>query len=312
MKRLLAHLGSGLLLAGWSAIGMFTVAAQPTIAAVQTAYPTPTGYVNDTAHIFSTEEKSDLETRLAGFEKETSNEIALLTVPTTGDETIEEYSIHVADRWKVGKKGRDNGIIFTIAVNDHRMRLEIGRGLEGVIPDLIATTILDTYARPKFRQNDYFGGVTDVLEQLTKAAKQEFAMPNADDTQTQSASMNANAIFFFLWIVIGLFSALTHYMARTKSWWLGGVVGAGFAAFFSWIFAIGLVWLITTTLVMGGLGLLIDYLLSRNYKKHGKSNFWGMYWGGGGSSGGWGGSGGGGFSGFGGGSFSGGGGSSGW
>lgn len=330
MKRLSTFFNFNLSVAGLMIALAIVAATNVTDAATQRTYPAPTGYINDTANVLSAEEKQNLEKSLSAFEKETSNEIAILTVPTTGNETIEEYSIHVTDQWKVGKKGRDNGILFTVAVNDHKMRLEIGRGLEGIIPDITAKTILDTYARPKFKQNDFAGGIGDVLEPLTKAAKQEFSVPEKSEEEVSpkgeaSVLMKMRQERIKMYILITLlflvvfFGAFSHYMAKTKSWWLGGALGSGFAIFFSLVSEVGINWLITMTIFAGGSGLLIDYLLSRNYKKHGKKNFWGRYWISGKSSNsssssfrGSGGSGGSSFGGFGGGSFSGGGGSSSW
>src|SRR5436190_2122963 len=99
-------------------------------------YPTYKGYVNDFAHVLSPTGVKDLETKLKDFDKQTTNQIAVVTVQTTEPETIEQYSIHLAEKWKVGQKGKDNGVIMLFAMQDRKMRIEVGRGLEGDLTDI--------------------------------------------------------------------------------------------------------------------------------------------------------------------------------
>lgn len=295
----------------WMKIGSALIVAtcllsiQLTAFAATIVYPEPK-YVSDYANVLTAEQLQALTDKVLTFKQETSNEIAVLIVPTTEPETIEEYSIHVTDKWKVGKTGKDNGVLFTVAVNDRTMRLEIGRGLEGAIPDISTVKILNIYARPKFKENNYYQGINDALDVIMSAAKGEFNTAEIVDTETSSEN---DGLFTFLFygavMVFGLFA---KYMASTKSWWLGGVVGAGGAFSVSLLLAFGLFSAFFLAIVFGFFGLIIDYIVSKSYQKKGGSG--GGWWWGGGSGGGWG-SGGGGSS-FGGGSFSGGGGSSSW
>src|SRR5438477_290242 len=101
-------------------------------------YPSYQGYVNDFAHILGTVETQHLASLLSAFDQKTSDQIAVVTVQTTQPETIEEYSIHLADKWKPGQKGKDNGIIMLFAMQDRQMRIEVGRGLEGNLTDIQA------------------------------------------------------------------------------------------------------------------------------------------------------------------------------
>ena len=126
------------------------------------------GRVNDYAGVMGQEQARSLETRLAQFEQETGHQVAVLTIPTLDGEDIEGFGIRVAEAWKIGKKGFDNGVILIVAIKDRRLRLEVGYGLEGVLPDALAKQIISDYIVPQFRAQ--FKDPT-MLENLEKAAQ---------------------------------------------------------------------------------------------------------------------------------------------
>lgn len=309
MKRIkaLVALGTVIMIAGlWS-----VVAAGTAIAATKITYP-EAKYVSDYVGVLSAEETVLLNQKVLDFKAKTSNEIAVLVVPTTSPETIEEYSIHVAQQWGIGKKGKDNGVLFTVVVDDHAMRLEIGRGLEGAIPDISTVKILNTYARPAFRENNYYKGINNTLDVVMAAAQGEFNTADIQDVQSTGSSENDGIISVIFYAVIFGFGFFVKYLASTKSWWLGGAIGAGGAFVISLLLSFGLFVAGFLGLVCGIFGLILDFIVSRNYKgPGGKGGSGGGFWFGGGSSGSGGGWSSGGGS-FGGGSFSGGGGSSSW
>ena len=109
--------------------------------AVAIDVPPLRGRVNDYAGVMSQEQARTLESRLAQFEQETGHQVAVLTIPTLNGEDIEGFSIRVAETWKIGKKGFDNGVIFVAAIKDRRLRFEVGYGLEGILPDAIVKRI---------------------------------------------------------------------------------------------------------------------------------------------------------------------------
>lgn len=280
-------------------------------------YPEPK-YVSDYANVLTAEEVQSLTDRVLTFKQETSNEIAILIVPTTEPETIEEYGIHVADKWKIGKKDKDNGVLFTIAVEDHKMRLDIGRGLEGAIPDISTVKILNTYARPEFKQDNYYKGINDSLDVIEGAAKGEFNVADLSGSSSESRETDKN-ISFFIYFAVIIFSLFIKYMASTKSWWLGGVVGAVAAFSISLLVSAGIIGALIFAVIFGAFGLLLDYIISGNAggkggsgRNSGGSSGGGWWWGGGSSSGSGSDWSSGGDSSFGGGGFSGGGGSSSW
>lgn len=141
--------------------------AQPALAE---DLPALRAHVNDYAQILPTDRATALEARLADYEARTQHQFALLTVDSLAGQDIETYSIHLAEKWKLGKKGKDDGLIVVIAKNDRKMRIEVGYGLEGVIPDAIASRIVREVLTPAFRDGDFAGGIDAAFAVLIHAA----------------------------------------------------------------------------------------------------------------------------------------------
>jgi uncharacterized protein len=123
------------------------------------AFPKPTGYVNDFAGVLSSDNKARLEGALSSFEKASGDEIAVVTLPSLEGEPVENVAVALFKEWGIGKKGKDNGILFLIAPNDRKMRIEVGYGLEGTINDALAGRILDEAVAPRFRAGDMNAGI---------------------------------------------------------------------------------------------------------------------------------------------------------
>ncbi len=265
--------------------------------------PSATGFVNDFAGILSADEKETLENFCQNFAEETSNEIAVAIFDTLDGEPIESVGIQLGEKWQVGTKQNDNGVIFVVAVADHKMRIEVGRGLEGVLTDLGTKYLQDTYAAPKFRADNYFGGIQAVVTEIAKVARGEYDLPEVDTEELSFYEEVAGhlIVFLFLW--------LASVLARSKSWWAGGAVGAGLGTLLG-IFHGDFV---ANIITLGIIGLILDFVVSHNYQKSQGSGGSPSWWAGGSSFGSSGSSSSsGGFSGFSGGSFSGGGSSSSW
>ncbi len=123
--------------------------------------------------------KSELESRIAAFEARRGSQIAVLLLPTTKPEEIEQYAIRVAEAWKIGRRKIDDGLILVVAKDDRRLRIEVGYGLEGAIPDSIAKRVIDERITPRFREGDFYGGVRDGVDQLIRLAEGEKLPPPA-------------------------------------------------------------------------------------------------------------------------------------
>ena len=275
----------------------------------------PTGFVNDFANVISVNERATIETKLQSLEKSTGIQVAVATVPSLGDETIESYAVALFQDWGIGRKGKDNGLLILVAPVDREARIEIGYGLEGTVTDLQAGNIVDKIMIPAFKTGDYAAGISGAVDAVSGIIAKDptiiatYSGDQSSGSGMQSADWQKNIFaFFFLGVIV--LNMLARILGRTKSWWLGGVIGAiiGLIIGFIWGFVyIGIGWIIGLTI----LGLIFDYFVSKHPPKSGGKGggFWPIiFFGGRGGRGGLGG--GGGFGGFGGG-MSGGGGASG-
>lgn len=255
----------------------------------------PKGYVNDYARVLTDSQRAELENKLTAFTQQTSSEISVVIIQSLQGDYIENFAEKLFKEWKIGTAKNDNGVLLLVAVDDRELRIEVGYGLEGALTDSLSGQILNNEITPQFKQGKYFEGINAGVDAIIAVTKGEYTAESSDGGPDLSP---------FLVLGFMAFQFLGSLMARSKSWWFGGVLGfiLGIICIILAGFALGIVLLIIFVL----LGLLLDYLFS----KHGGSSGGGSS--GSSSSGGFGGSksSGGGFGGFSGGS-SGGGGSSG-
>lgn len=265
-----------------------------TAGAVSAEVPVPalTARVTDLTGTLDEGQRAALEARLAAFERAKGSEIAVLVLATTQPEDIAQYSIRVADQWKVGRRrGIDDGVILVVAVQDRAVRIEVGDGLEGVLPDAIANRITDEVMVPRFREHDYYGGISDGVERIIQVIEGE-PLPAPSERPRGLTGPSVENLWLFLLAPLAVGTMIRRMLNR--------VIGAFAAAFVAG--ALGWWW--TRQLAMGAVFALICgfLILVANQGRRGRWSSGGGSWGGGGYSGG----GGGGWSG-GGGHFSGGG-----
>jgi len=273
----------------------------------EVAVPPLTARVTDLTNTLDPQQRAGLERRLAAFEAAKGSQIAVLIVPTTQPEAIEPYSIRVAEKWKLGRKGVDDGALLLIAKDDRKLRLEVGRGLEGAVPDAVAKRITTDIIAPYFKKGDFHGGITAGVERLIKVVEGEpLPEPKA---KPRSSGGGFEDIEFLL--VIGF--VMVFVVGDFLRAWLGRFGGSALVGGATGVLA----WIIAGAAIAGIVVAAIAFVMSlfggvssrRGYGS-GRSS-----WGNGGwssSGGGWsGGDSGGGFSG-GGGDFGGGGASSSW
>ena len=205
--------------------------------------------VHDEAHVLQQATVDQLEKNLRTYEDSTSNQIAILIVQSLDDDVIENYSIRVVEKWKLGQKGKDNGVLLLIAVDDHKMRIEVGQGLEGVLTDAQSSRIIRNEIAPAFRRNDYDAGVTAGIDAIIKAIGGEY---KADDIDPSSDLTITERIFvgLFLFVILGVFTLIAVFTQGCAGWGLYAFL-IPFYAFFPWI-AIG---------STAGIGLLIVYII---------------------------------------------------
>jgi len=244
------------------------------------AIPPLTQRVTDLTGTLSSRQTNKIEQTLAAFEAKKGSQIAVLMIPTTQPEEIEQFSIRVADAWKIGRKAIDDGIIFIIAKNDRKMRLEVGYGLEGVIPDAVAKRIISETITPYFKQNDYAGGINAGIGQIIQLIDGE-ALPAPKPNAT--SNFNENTLMVFLIVGAALGFILSTLLGPVMGGLLAGL-GSGLAAVLLLGLSIGI-----------GLFIAVMIFFFVGFKDFGGNGFGGFGGGGhgGGSSGSWGGGGGG-------------------
>lgn len=136
--------------------------------------PNPPRLVNDYAGVLVQSEVTDLERKLVAYDDSTSNQVAVLIVKTTGDYDIAEAATRVLRTWGIGAKGKNNGILIIVATEDRRMRIEVGSGLEGSVPDAVAWGIVDKVLKPAFREGHYYQGIDEAVDKIIQAAAGEY------------------------------------------------------------------------------------------------------------------------------------------
>jgi uncharacterized protein len=264
--------------------------------------PALTARVTDATGTLDAQQKQVLESELATLEQRKGSQIAVLIVATTQPEEIEQYSIRVVDAWKLGRKSVDDGVLLLIAKNDHHVRIDVGRGLEGAIPDAASARIIREYITPKFRAGDFYGGIHDATDALTKLIDGEPLPPSLTNDKRARHGDGFNTLVTALFVGFWARAFFGGVPTAPRAGLVGAVTG-------------GLAWflggLLPLTLGAGAFGLVLGWLGGGGggFASRGGSGGWNSGGFGGGSFGG--GGGGGGFSG-GGGGFSGGGASGSW
>ncbi len=145
----------------WTALALAIAAAAPSFASLPEIPAVPSQYVVDLAGIVDNATKAQLDSSLRELEEKTTVQMIVLTIPSLNGESLEDFSLRTAEKWKLGQKGKDNGVLFMISLQDRKYRFEIGYGLESILPDSLVGSIGREYLVPNFRNGDYSKGVSD-------------------------------------------------------------------------------------------------------------------------------------------------------
>ena len=258
----------------------------------EVAVPPLKGRVTDLTGTLKPEQAASLEQLLRSFEARKGSQIAVLIVPTTAPETVEQYALRVGEQWKIGRKKVDDGAILVVAKDDRALRIEVGYGLEGALNDATASRIIREVIVPRFREGDFFGGISAGVDRMIRVIDGEplpapaKAAPPADEGALQ-----------FLPVLLILALVAGAILRRLLGRFVGSLATSGVVG--------GLAWLLVGTLATALLAAVVAFIFTLISGVGGSGR---RYYGGfpGGYGGGWGG---GGFGGGGGGGFSGGGGS---
>ena len=192
----------------------------PAYTAAEIAVPPLKARVTDLSATLTSDQRAALEQKLAALEARKGSQVAVLLVPTTQPETVEQYAIRVFDQWKLGRKGMDDGVLLVVAKNDRRLRIEVGYGLEGAIPDAIAKRVIDEDIVPLFKQGNFYGGISAGTDRVSKLIEGE-SMPPPRRTAAPGSGWSTETLFIGF-IILAMASQLLHSL-------LGRFLGAGVA-----------------------------------------------------------------------------------
>jgi uncharacterized protein len=221
------------------------------VAAADVAVPALSGRVVDRTMTLTQDQQAGLDQTLRDFEARKGSQVAVLIVPTTAPDSIEQFSIRVAEQWKIGRKKVDDGAILVIAKDDRKLRIEVGYGLEGALTDLTSKRIIDEVITPKFKAGDFAGGIIDGVDRILKVIDGE-PLP---EPQAEGQSSNVfdqigeYAPFLLVGVLVG-----------------GGILRSMFGRLFGSLATGGLVaavvWFIAGTLLFSGILGVVAFLFT--------------------------------------------------
>lgn len=277
--------------ARWLALPALSLLLFGSGALAQVAVPPLRAPVTDLTGTLTPEQVATLDQQLRAFEAKKGSQIAVLLVPTTQPETIEQYSIRVAETWKLGRSNVDDGALLLVAKDDRAVRIEVGYGLEGVLPDVLANRIVDQVIVPRFRTGDFFGGLTEGVTRMIALIEGE---PLPEPTRGERGAPRGDALGTALPLLLLVVFVGGSMLRRIFGAFGGASVTAGVAA--------AIVWLLTSTLVIAIGAAVIAFVIAlfgggggggwTSPRRRGWGGM-GSGWGGGFGGGGWGGGGGG-------------------
>jgi uncharacterized protein len=266
------------------------------IAAADVPVPPLQTRVTDLTKTLSEQQRASVEQKLAAFEARKGAQIGVLVLPSTKPETIEQYAVRVQESWNLGRKGVDDGVLLVVAKDDRTLRIEVGYGLEGVLPDATAKRIIEDDITPQFRSGDFYAGINAGVDRIMKVVDGE-PLPPPAKTTTRTASRNLDWLFpAFIVLLVG-----RHLVSAIFGRFIGSGLTGGILGVLIWLLAGSLI----AAMAVGVLAFLFSLFagvatgsMSRG-RRHGWSSggFGGGGFGGGGFGGGGGMSGGGGASG---------------
>lgn len=226
-------------------ISIVLTSLQQPVQAEEAAVPALSARVTDLTATLSADQQATLENKLAQLEQQRGSQVAVLIVPTTQPEAIEQYSIRVTDAWKLGRAKQDDGVLILVAKNDRKMRIEVGYGLEGAIPDIYAKRIVSETMAPHFRQGDYYGGLDAAVDKVAALIAGE-NLPPPPQAQAKSSQHDWGDLFPVM-LIGGLI--LGGILRAVLGSFLGGLANGGLIGAAVWILGGGLVMALVLALI---------------------------------------------------------------
>jgi uncharacterized protein len=208
-------------------VALWLALLAPVVALSDVAVPTLKAHVTDLTGTLSADDIARLESRLAALEQRKGSQVVILMLPSTQPETIEQFALKVAEHNRIGREKVDDGLLLLVAKDDRKARIEVGYGLEGVVTDALSSRVIREYLAPKFRDNDYAGGLDDASAVLVKLVDGEPLPPPMAAHQTGEGGSPGWLFAVFIGVFVGLFAAGTRMKpALLRRIGAGGVAGA--------------------------------------------------------------------------------------
>ncbi len=238
-------------------------------ALAQVPLPPPSGYVNDFAHVLDVASRDDLEALLRATEQKTLAEVSVVTVTSLNGMSVEEYADRLFQQWGIGKKQEDNGILVLVAPSEREMRIEVGYGLEPILPDGLAGEIIRSEFLPRFRDGDFSGGIQNGTRRIVTLVEAHHVLTPEERERLTSADTGAPPIwlmlpFFGVFIALGSFAL--GISARTRTVfpliWGGGFGGIPFFMALAWFKTVTLMTLAPLAVAMAVWGYRVGGRLS--------------------------------------------------
>lgn len=248
-------------------IATLLAAIIPWTAAAQTPLPVPalTSRVIDETGTLRPADREALEARLAAIEARNGSQVAVLLVPTTQPEDIAAYANRVGNAWKIGRREVGDGVVVVVAVQDRRMRIEVAKSLEGALPDIATARIIDETMKPRFRQNDYAGGLMAAVDQIgARIAGENLPLPAEPPTQESKrhgVDWSDLAVFLFFGVMVAGPIANSIFGRRLGGVLLGGCTG-------------GLALLLTSSALIAAVAAVLALLYTWFFPGQGAPTVW--------------------------------------
>jgi uncharacterized protein len=164
--------------------------------------PKPNTLVTDYTNTLSPDEKQQLESKLVAFDDTSSNQVAIVLIHSVGDNDIAEYGVKLGRAWAIGQKAHNNGILILAAMDQHKITIQVGYGLEGALPDVIANQIIENDIKPAFRNNTYYAGLNAAVDDIIKYTKGEYKADAKADNGNSSGGGGAVALIIIVVVIL--------------------------------------------------------------------------------------------------------------
>lgn len=193
--------------------------------------PEPPRLVNDLAGAMTAAQAQDLEDKLVRFDKTTSTQIAIVTIKNLGSYEVEQYAVELANKWGIGRKAKNNGVLILASIDDHKINISTGYGLEGALPDVVCGRIIRNEMAPAFRQNDFYGGFTKAADAVIAATKGEYTADPEQESEGKPAVAAIIIIIVVIYLILWLIGrgggggGGSYMSGRGSRGWVGPFIG---------------------------------------------------------------------------------------